>query len=221
MDNLTTENYLKAIYLLSQDLTFPVGSNHIAGRLGVKPASITNMCIKLERQGFIEYKKHEGVTLTHKGHKLAVKVIRKHRIWETFLQKILHFSWSEVHEIAEQLEHVDSDLLVDRLERFLGNPKTDPHGDLIPNQHGDVEQDKSVLLSALNERDEGKLVRVNQENREFLDYLEKNKLLLGVTLEVMEKSTFDSSLRVRVDHADEVFISREASFGMHVQKIEK
>ena len=148
MHTLTEENYLKAIYKLHEDKPDKINTNAIAGLVDTAPASVTDMLRKLADKKLIRYAKYQGVSLTATGKKAAVSVIRKHRLWELFLVEKLGYSWDEVHEIAEQLEHIHSDSLVSRLSTFLGNPRMDPHGDPIPDENGNFHSRKSIPLSA-------------------------------------------------------------------------
>ena len=217
---LTIENYIKAIYFFSfnRQKTF-VGTNELAKRLKVKPSSVSSMLVKLKDEGLIEYKKHSGVKLNDKGKKKALKVIRKHRLWETFLYEKLNFSWSEVHEIAEQLEHIQSDLLINRLEQFLNNPKKDPHGDQIPNEKGMLIEKNETLLSSLLVLEKGKLVRVIEDGHDFLNYLQKNNLLLGAKILILEKNNFDHSFKIKINDKQELFISGKSANSLYVEKI--
>jgi DtxR family transcriptional regulator, Mn-dependent transcriptional regulator len=129
---LSEENYLKAIYHLSKEEDESVSTNALAERLETTAASVSDMLKKLAKKELIEYKKYQGVNISEKGKRVALQIIRKHRLWEVFLVEKLSFNWDEVHEIAEQLEHIDSPTLVKRLDEFLGYPKFDPHGDPIP-----------------------------------------------------------------------------------------
>src|SRR6478752_3743676 len=144
--SLTEENYLKAIYHLSEDGTIDVSTNAISDALNTKPASVSDMLKKLSQKEVINYIKYQGVSLTPSGRKIALQIIRKHRLWEVFLVEKLKFNWDEVHEIAEQLEHIQSNLLIERLDEFLGFPPFDPHGDPIPNERGEMKAKKHTPL---------------------------------------------------------------------------
>ncbi len=220
MKILTIENYLKAVYFFSfnKQKAF-VGTSELAKRLKVKPSSVSSMLVKLKEEGLIEYKKYSGVKLNDKGKKEVLKVIRKHRLWETFLYEKLNFSWSEVHEVAEQLEHIQSDLLINRLEQFLNNPKKDPHGDQIPNEEGMLIEKKEILLSSLLVLEKAKLVRVIEDNNDFLNYLQKNDLLLGAKILILEKNSFDHSFKIKINNKEELFISDKSATSLYVEKI--
>src|SRR5688572_3663166 len=149
MNSHTEENYLKAIFKLLEKEKGEVSTNAIAEKVNTKAASVTDMLKKLADKKLINYKKYQGVTLTAKGEKIAINIIRKHRLWEVFLVEKLKYKWDEIHDIAEQLEHIQSDSLIDRIDSFLNYPKFDPHGDPIPDLNGNFQQQKSQLLSTI------------------------------------------------------------------------
>ena len=217
--NLTVENYLKVIYSLSKQETEFVGLKLVSEKLKIKPPSTSAMIVKLEKLNFVVYKKHGGVKLTDAGKNLALKVLRKHRLWETFLYKKLGFDWDEVHPIAEELEHVESDALMDRMEKFLGYPKRDPHGDLIPDEKGKLAKDTEFLLTELNQGDRAKLVRVKEDDTALLNYLKNNKLTIGVTFLITSKNVFDSSCSLLINEGNELFLSKEVGRVICVEKI--
>ena len=167
---LSEENYLKTIFHLYQEEKEPVSTNAIAERLATKPSSVTDMMKKLATKNLINYQKYQGVTLTERGMKKATLIVRKHRLWEVFLVEKLHFSWDEVHDIAEELEHIQSEVLIDRLDAFLGSPDKDPHGDPIPNKEGVFYNTIKTLLSELDNGDSGTCVAVKNTSKEFLVY---------------------------------------------------
>lgn len=146
MNSLTEENYIKAIYKLCEKSADAVSTNAIAEKMHTKAASVSDMLKKLSKKKLINYRKYQGVTLTAKGEKLALAIVRKHRLWELFLVQKLNFKWDEVHDIAEQLEHIQSDELVKRIDKFLDHPKFDPHGDPIPDVNGKLHPQRSRLL---------------------------------------------------------------------------
>ncbi|WP_432709892.1 metal-dependent transcriptional regulator [Pedobacter sp.] len=210
MESQTEENYLKIIYHLSRLSASPVQTNAIADRTQTKPASVSDMIKKLAEKQLVNYVKYQGVTLTEKGQATAVNIVRKHRLWEVFLVKTLKFSWDEVHEIAEDLEHVNSDLLVERLDRFLGYPTRDPHGDPIPDKNGNVEETSVTKLNRLQPGEKGIIVGVSEHSSAFLKYLEKTKLTLGTTLQLVEITEFDGSVDLIIDDK-KINISREVA----------
>ena len=193
MNSITEENYLKAIYSLSIDGA--ASTNAIAERLQTKASSVTDMAKKLADKNLVFYKKYQGVQLTKTGLAIALKIIRKHRLWEVFLVEKLNFKWDEVHDIAEQLEHINSVELTKRLDEFLGNPKFDPHGDLIPDAEGNmVIRNEAKLLSELQVKDHGNIVGVKDSDANFLQYLESQQLVLGTPITVTQFFDFDRSM---------------------------
>jgi len=192
------ENYLKTIFMISLAEKRPVSTSAIADELGVQSASVTDMIKKLSAKGLIEYKKYYGVELSAIGKKEAVRIIRNHRLWEVFLTEKLGFGWGDVHEIAEQLEHVRSEQLVDRLDAFLNYPKVDPHGDPIPDKDGVVRKQTNVPLTTLKVGESGIISAVKHDGKDLLDYLDRHNLVLGNKLEVIEKLEFDGSMEVIV-----------------------
>jgi DtxR family transcriptional regulator, Mn-dependent transcriptional regulator len=209
---LAEENYIKTIYhLASQSLGQPVATTAIAEALQTKPASVSDMLKKLAKKKLIFYTKYKGVTLTQEGQKTALLLIRKHRLWEVFLVKTLNFAWDEVHEIAEQLEHIHSTLLIERVDEFLGYPKYDPHGDPIPDKYGNFAQLPQTPLSALKIKQNGKLISVKDTQTIFLQYLDKIGLKIGSHITVLDKILYDGSLQILVDGKEKVFVSREVA----------
>ncbi len=193
------ENYLKIIYHLSHEENMEVTTNAIAEAMQTKASSVTDMLKKLHEKGWVEHKRYQGVSLTEEGKKNALFVIRKHRLWEVFLAEKLHFSWEEIHEIAEQLEHIQSDKLIEKLDKFLLYPEKDPHGDPIPDKFGNVPQFKSELLSLLKKGESGHCVGVKNTSREFLQYLNKIEISIGKEIKVLDIQPFDNSLEIQLD----------------------
>lgn len=198
---LSEENYLKAIYHLTTLIDGEVSTNAIAEKIETKASSVTDMLRKLADKELIHYKKYQGVSLTTAGRLAAKMIVRKHRLWEVFLVEKLSFAWDEVHDIAEQLEHIQSPELVDRLDDFLGNPTEDPHGDPIPDREGRILKTEKQLLSELSAGEGGVCVGVRDTSSEFLQYLDKNAIALGTSLRIVGKEPFDGSLRIEVDGA--------------------
>lgn len=195
MHSQSEENYMKAIYALTSVDKEGVSTSDIAGRLNTKASSVSDMIRKLSEKKLVHYKKYKGVTLTKSGEKLALEIIRRHRLWEVFLLETLHFEWDEVHDIAEQLEHIHSRELIDRLDQFLEYPAYDPHGDPIPNADGQFpKREKSVLLSDLKASQTGVICGVRDSSSSFLQYLAANQLTLGVELRIKERYDFDNSM---------------------------
>lgn len=211
MLSFAEENYLKTIYHLSEESEGNVSTNAIADRLETKAASVTDMIKKLSAKGVLSYRKYHGVTVSEKGRIAALKVIRKHRLWETFLVDKLKFNWDEVHEVAEQLEHINSTLLIRRLDEFLAYPKFDPHGDPIPDENGEFKEKPQVALNLVKIGSSGIIVSVKDSNNVFLQYLDKIGVYLGAKIKVMDQVEFDGSMEIMIDGKRTVFISKEVS----------
>jgi len=193
MNTFTEENYLKAIYHLSiQEES--VSTNQIAASVSTKAASVTDMLKKLAEKELINYTKYQGVTLTSAGEKIALSIIRKHRLWEYFLVEKLNFKWDEVHDVAEELEHIASKELVDRLDDFMGNPKYDPHGDPIPDSKGKFKAHELKPVSGMEVNKEGIISGVRDHSPAFLQYLEKMNLTIGKKIKIAEVNTYDHSV---------------------------
>ena len=193
------ENYLKTIYHLSGLSDGSVSTNAIAEKIETKASSVTDMLKKLADKDLITYRKYQGVSLTESGMNAAKMIVRKHRLWEVFLVDKLAFSWDEVHDIAEELEHIKSEKLVNRLDEFLGFPTEDPHGDPIPNAKGQIKKIVKQLLSEMIVGQMGFCVGVKDSSSEYLKYLDKNEIALGSLIKVNSKEAFDSSLTISVN----------------------
>lgn len=206
------ENYLKTIYHLTNAVDSDVCStNAIAEKMDTKASSVTDMLKKLAEKDLIHYKKYQGVSLTEQGRLAAKMIVRKHRLWEVFLVDKLDFSWDEVHDIAEQLEHIKSEKLINKLDDFLGNPTEDPHGDPIPDSSGRIIKVEKQLLSELSGNQIGICVGVKDTSSEFLKYLDKQEIALGSKIEFISKETFDSSLKIKVNGRELNISSKIAS----------
>ena len=214
--SLSEENYLKAIYHLEKIAATGVATNAIAEQMDTKPSSVTDMVKKLSEKDLVNYIKYQGVTLTEKGRKTALTIIRKHRLWEVFLVDKLNFHWDQVHEIAEQLEHIHSEELISRLDKFLGEPDFDPHGDPIPDKHGNIKRTEKKLLSDLDKNQGGVCVGVKESSAEFLQYLDKKKITIGTKIKVLGKEFFDGSMVILVGK-DQSFISKKTAENLYVQ----
>ncbi len=218
MFSQSEENYIKTVYHLSIDHEGGISTNAIAKALETKASSVTDMVKKLSEKEVVIYKKYQGVTLTDFGKKVAASIIRKHRLWEVFLVDKLNFSWDEVHEVAEQLEHIKSPKLISELDAFLGFPKQDPHGDPIPDADGNMHQIEKKLLSLLTIGDEGVCVGVDDTSSEFLKFLDKQGIGLGKMIKVIEIEPFDGSLVIRIQDKD-LSISNKIASNLYIQKI--
>jgi DtxR family Mn-dependent transcriptional regulator len=193
------ENYIKAIYALSENTSESISTNLLAERMCTKASSVTDMLKKLSDKGLLTYQKYQGCGLTDIGRSMALSIVRKHRLWEVFLVDKLQFGWDEVHEIAEQLEHIQSVQLTNRLEEFLEFPKVDPHGDPIPNREGIFEVPTvRQTLASCEVGAVGSVMGVEDGSPEFLQYLNKIELKLGSEIEVIDKLSFDGSLVISI-----------------------
>ena len=198
MNSQSEEDYLKAVYHLQKE-NKSVSTNAIASYLEMKPSSVSDMLKKLADKKLIYYKKYKGSSLTKKGKLIALSIIRKHRLWETFLVDKLGFGWGHVHNIAEQLEHIDSEELIDKLDVFLQFPKYDPHGDPIPGKDGVIEALNQKLLIELQKSDKGIITGVKKGTPSLLNYLDKEKIKLGDSIKVLEIREFDGSFLILIN----------------------
>jgi len=217
MLSLTEENYLKAIYHLSAGGSKAVLTNELAEAMSTKAASATDMIKKLSAKEFISYEKYYGVNVTNKGKAEALMVIRKHRLWETFLVQKLGFNWDEVHDVAEQLEHINSPRLIEKLDEFLGYPKVDPHGDPIPDSKGKIKVQPQVPLDQLKKGYHGKIAAVKDSDSNLLKYLDKIGAKPGTMIKILGKEDYDESMEVLIDD-HRVFISKEVSHNILVSE---
>lgn len=198
MNSQSEEDYLKALYHLEMDFN-AVSTNSIADYLDMKPSSVTDMLKKLAEKKFINYQKYKGTSLSKKGKLIALSIIRKHRLWETFLVEKLGFGWDQVHTIAEQLEHIKSEELIENLDNFLGNPKYDPHGDPIPSKDGNIEKMNQKILVELKASQKGIITGVKKGTASLLNYLDKEKVKLGDSIKVIEILEFDGTYIVEIN----------------------
>ena len=213
------ENYLKAIYHLSLNAKGGISTSAIAQQLETKSSSVTDMIKKLAEKQLVIYKKYQGVTLTKEGEKIAANVIRKHRLWEVFLVQKLNFNWDEVHEVAEQLEHIHSEKLIDELDALLDYPKRDPHGDPIPDKDGNFNVLEKSLLATVTAGNKAICVGVKDTSSDFLRYLDKQGIALGKEIKVIEKENFDNSMRIQID-TQEFVISFQIANNIFVKEKE-
>ena len=193
------ENYLKAILSLSLNEGGKVSTNAISRVIGTSAASVSDMIKKLQEKKLIKYKKYQGLELSAKGKKKAINILRKHRLWETFLVNNLKFNWGEVHDIAEQLEHIKSSQLIDRLDSYLSFPKFDPHGEPIPSKEGKIPVRNTITLNKLKVNAKGKVLGVTLDDKSFLEYLTKLNIKIGTNIEIIDKISFDKSLNIKID----------------------
>lgn len=198
----TEENYLKALFHLTKEIDgkTDAGTNEIANYLNIKPASANDMLKKLKEKKLVDFEKYGKVTLTNIGLNCATQVIRKHRLWETFLYEKLHFSWDEVHEVAEQLEHIKSKKLIEQIDKFLEFPKNDPHGDPIPDVEGNINRQPKKLLIDVPINFEYKIITVKDKSNLFLQYVKDTGLYINKIIKVIEKNKFDNSIVIDLDN---------------------
>lgn len=211
MLSYTEENYLKAIYHLSDSGSKAVLTSEIADTMNTKAASVTDMIKKLSVKNLIAYEKYYGVKITKHGKAEALMLIRKHRLWETFLVQKLNFTWDEVHEVAEQLEHIQSTLLIEKLDEFLEHPTVDPHGHPIPDKSGRIQEVRQIPLAECSGKRKTTVRSVRQGSPPFLQYLSKIGVYIGASISIIEKVEFDGSLEILIDGKKKVFVSREAA----------
>lgn len=214
----TEENYLKAIFSLSIAESKAISTNSIAEKLSTKASSVTDMVKKLADKNLVDYKKYKGVSLTKEGKVIAVKVIRKHRLWEVFLVKHLDFNWDEVHEVAEQLEHVKSVKLTKQLDAYLDYPTHDPHGDPIPDEHGNIAHHTDVMLSSLEQKQECIVMGVKDSSKSFLKYLDSSKIKLGSCVKVIGIEEFDNSMQIEVE-GKKLSVSHQIAKNLFIKKV--
>ncbi len=215
MFTLAEENYLKALFHLESESKDGVSTNAIALKLKTKPSSATDMIQKLAEKKVVAYQKYKGAFLTKKGKLIAADVIRKHRLWEVFLVEKLNFQWDEVHDIAEQLEHIKSEELITRLDTFLDHPNFDPHGDPIPDENGVIKSSDKKLLSELEENQQGICVGVKQSDSKYLQYLDKLSINIGSKIKVLNVEEFDGSKTIEVG-GKSYFISEKSAQNIYV-----
>jgi DtxR family Mn-dependent transcriptional regulator len=191
------ENYIKAIFHL-QGQADTVTTNELAHELNTKPASVTDMMKKLKVKKLLHYQPYRGFRLSNEGKKVALGIIRRHRLWEYFLAEKLKFNWDEVHAVAEDMEHVSSKKLIDKLDEFLGYPRFDPHGDPIPDVHGKIEISKQICMSGLPLNKQAVVSKVGDQSSEILELLKHKNISIGTRVEVKKKFEFDNSMEIKV-----------------------
>ena len=212
------ENYIKSIYHLQQGSN-PVTTNELAAHLQTRAASVTDMLKKLKQKELLIYEKYQGFQLSTKGKKLALNIIRKHRLWEYFLVHNLNFGWDEVHEIAEELEHINSSTLIERLDEYLRYPKFDPHGDPIPDINGKMEQRRQINLIDLPMNQVAEVSAVGSQSSELLELLSHKNIGLGTRLEVQKKFSFDHSIEIKIEHVPAFSISQQLAQTLFVKPL--
>tara|TARA_R110002050_G_scaffold77636_15_gene165724 strand:+ start:5310 stop:5966 length:657 start_codon:yes stop_codon:yes gene_type:complete len=218
MITLTEENYIKAIYHLGSNGEKTVNTNAIAEVMQTKASSVTDMIKKLSEKNYADYKKYQGVTLTKEGRFVATNIIRKHRLWEVFLVEKLNFSWDEVHEVAEHLEHIKSEKLINQLDAFLEFPKYDPHGDPIPDKEGNFQHIEKITLAKAEVGSVYKCVGVDDTSSSFLKYLDSNKIALGTIITVKHKEPYDNSIKIEIE-SSEIVVSQNVAKNLYLKKV--
>ena len=199
MITLSEENYLKAILSINLDTNNLVSTNEIANLLDTSAASVTEMIKKLQEKKLVIYEKYKGVELSKSGNKKALEILRRHRLWETFLVNKLDFSWAEVHDVAEQLEHIKSEKLTNKLDYFLNYPKFDPHGEPIPTKNGVIPITNRITLNEMNINSKGIIMGVSLDNKEFLDYLTRINISIGSKVQAVDRIAFDQSMKIKIN----------------------
>ena len=210
------ENYLKTIYHL-QTKDDNVTTNELAEKLQARPASITDMMKKLKTRKLVNYQPYQGFRLTPEGKRVALGIIRRHRLWEYFLAEKLNFNWEEVHEVAEQLEHVSSKKLIDKLDEFLEFPRFDPHGDPIPDTYGRIETGKQVCLTELQVNKPAKISHITDQSALLLEHLHEKKINIGTLVVVKRKFSYDDSLEIKLDNKHVITISDQLAKNIFVK----
>ena len=214
--SVSEENYIKAIFhLQQQDGT--VTTNELAGELKTRPASVTDMMKKLKAKKLVHYQPYRGFRLSSEGSKVALGIIRRHRLWEYFLAEKLKFSWDEVHAVAEELEHVSSKKLIEKLDEFLGYPKTDPHGDPIPDINGKIEQYSQQCLTSVPANKLAVVSHVSNQSNEILDLLKHKKISIGTKLEIKRRFDFDDSMEIKIGRQPVFTISKQVAENIFVK----
>ena len=212
------ENYIKAIYHLGLKSSV-VNTNELADAIRTRAASVTDMLKKLKNKKLVSYKPYYGCNLTKKGKALALLIIRRHRLWEYFLSEKLGFNWNEVHDVAEELEHVGSQKLINKLDVFLGNPRFDPHGDPIPDIDGNMETVANTALTEASFHKSGTVVQVGQQSPALLEILQDKQITIGSKIKVLKKTAFDQSMEIKINNKHTAHISKELAENIFIKTI--
>lgn len=218
MPSTVKEDYLKALYFLGED-DGHINVTELSKRLAVSKPTASNMVKNLEEQGWVVYNKYKPVQLTEKGRKAAAGIIRKHRLTEMFLYKIMGFGWEEVHEIAEQMEHIDSEELFSRMDEMLEHPAFDPHGSPIPDENGNITKQKLPALINIEPGKKAKLIALSQSSTELLHYLNQRNIELGVIIELVKREAFDESCSISLGGQPPFVVSRKVAESLLVELI--
>lgn len=217
MPSISVENYLKYIYELGESEN-RVTTNTLAEKLKIAPASVTAMVKKLSAKGFLRHIPYKGVEVTEKGKRSALRIIRKHRLWEMFLVEVLHFSWDKIHDEAEEYEHIMSERMEERIDEVLGHPVIDPHGDPIPTKEGTIKEIEYEPLSKVEKDAQVRVVRVNDAHPELLEYIGKIGLSLSTRITVVDRMEFDNSFRVLIGKKKHL-LSQKMAESIFVQRL--
>lgn len=218
MPTSTEEDYIKAIFKITERNQGSASTNSVAAHLSTSAASVTDMLKRLSEKEYFHYEKYKGVYLTNKGREVATQLIRKHRLWEYFLVDKLNFNWDEVHDIAEQLEHVKSEKLIEQLDAFLDYPKYDPHGDPIPNAEGKFTIRTQISLFNMTVGEDAVVVGVKEHDKPFLQYLDQLKINIGTKLKVLNQIDFDHSKEILINNISQSVLSHKACSNIYVKK---
>ncbi|MFZ9701171.1 MAG: metal-dependent transcriptional regulator [Flavobacteriales bacterium] len=205
------ENYLKAIFKLSGELRRSVSTNDLAEELNSKASSVTDMLKKLHDKKWVKYQPYQGAVLSRKGHLIAANVVRKHRLWEVFLVETLNFKWDEIHDIAEQLEHIVDEKLFHRLDEFLGFPEVDPHGDPIPKADGSIKHHKNKTLYDILPGESAEFLGLKEHQPEFLQYLDGISLRPGAIVHLSKRFSYDQSVVISINGGAELMLSQHVT----------
>lgn len=216
--SIAEENYIKSIYHLQQSFD-SVTTNALADHIKTKPASVTDMLKKLQQKNLLNYNPYKAFKLSKEGNKAALNIIRRHRLWEYFLVNQLQFNWEEVHEVAEQLEHVSSKKLVDKLDAFLNFPKFDPHGDPIPDSNGKINQQQQMPLIELPLNTIAVITSVQNQSSDLLTFLSNRNMHIGTKLEVKQKLSFDNSIEVKIKNKQSFHVSEQVANAINVNPL--
>ena len=216
--SVAEENYVKSIYHLQQN-DETVSTNALADHIKTKPASVTDMLKKLQSKGLVNYNRYKGFRLSRDGNKAALTIIRRHRLWEFFLVDRLQFNWEEVHDVAEQLEHVSNRKLVDKLDAFLGYPRFDPHGDPIPDSNGKMNEQQQMPLSDLPFNTTAIITSVQSQSSDLLSFLSSRNISIGTKLEVKRRLDFDNSLEIKIKNRQTIHVSEHVANVIHVNPL--
>jgi DtxR family transcriptional regulator, Mn-dependent transcriptional regulator len=214
----TEQNYIKAIYHLSRNEDGTAYTQELASAMSTTAASASDMVKKLSEKGLVSHIPYRGAKLNKRGEKTALHIIRRHRLWELFLTKVLKFKWDEVHPIAEELEHVSSDILFARIDEYLNYPGFDPHGDPIPDAHGKIAETNFTLLGLLSKNQSGIISGVRDHGAEFLRYLDEAGMILGAQLKIVTKYEFDKSMDVLINGKKSLHISNQVAMNLLIGK---